>query len=119
MITFASMKAMKKILSVLTLTLFLAYYSGAIFFPHTHHYAWGNVTHSHPYMPSSHHGHSTGSLHVIDNLSHAVFAILPFLAFGIFCQKRHFRHVVVWLSLPERYTHTNFLRGPPDVCTLS
>lgn len=117
MITFAhDMRQLKKILGVLTLTLFLAYYSGAIFFPHTHQSASGKITHSHPYIPSSHHSHSSGSLHVIDHLSHALVAIIPFMAFGVLLQKKVFRLAFFAISLPESFTHSNTLRGPPAVC---
>jgi hypothetical protein len=117
MIIFAiNMRTIKQIIGVLTLTLFLGYYSGAVFFPHTHHYTSGNITHSHPYIPSSTHSHSSGSLHVIDHLSHAIVAIIPFLAFGIISPAKIFRYVVFVASLPVNYIHTNLTRGPPSVC---
>ncbi|MDR2473497.1 MAG: hypothetical protein LBD53_08075 [Tannerella sp.] len=35
----------------LMITLFLCYYISTTSFPHTHHFAWGTVSHSHLYFP--------------------------------------------------------------------
>lgn len=59
--------------------LFLSYYGGATLFPHTHYLATGKVTHSHPYIPSGNHSHTTAVYQLIAGLSH-----LAFLAGGLF-----------------------------------
>lgn len=57
------------ILRVLVVALFLSYYCGATLFSHTHNYNWGDVTHSHPYLPSANHTHTTAGCFLIDVLS--------------------------------------------------
>lgn len=62
----------KHILGILFVTLYLCHYTANNFFIHTHHFNWGTVTHSHPYLPaegSSEHQHSAAQLHFISNVN--------------------------------------------------
>lgn len=45
-------------IAALLLVLFVVFAAGNTMFVHTHVGPKGAVTHSHPYLPSSHHGHS-------------------------------------------------------------
>lgn len=65
----------KTMLRVLLAALLMSYYAGATLFPHTHSYTWGNVTHSHPYLPSGNHTHSAAGLQFINNLTNLVFVL--------------------------------------------
>ena len=40
-----------KIAKWLMVVLFMSYYFSTTLFYHTHHFQWGTVTHSHPYIP--------------------------------------------------------------------
>lgn len=54
--------------------IFVGYYASSTFFVHTHHFDWGTVTHSHPYLPANAgHMHSAESCETIKNLSNAIF----------------------------------------------
>lgn len=68
-------KRVKDIFGWLLIALFVSYYSGATLFPHTHSYTWGTVTHSHPYLPSAHHTHSSTALQAIHIITSFVFAL--------------------------------------------
>ena len=117
MIIFAdNMRIIKKIVGAITLALFLAYFSGSFLFPHTHSYAWGTVTHSHPYLPSSHHNHSTGSLQVIEHLTHLTFVVASFLFFGLYRVVLSRDYVDYKASPRASHFHAYSLRGPPSVC---
>lgn len=59
------------IIAIVLTVLFAAYYSGSTLFVHTHFIGFGRgtVTHSHPYLPDSHHSHSANEFDAIANLS--------------------------------------------------
>lgn len=65
----------RAILRIALAAIFISYYAGATLFPHTHTYEWGKVTHSHPYLPSGGHAHSTVGLQLLDQLSSFLFII--------------------------------------------
>ena len=62
----------KKVLSVVLLALFVSYYGSTHVFVHTHQFAWGIVTHAHPYTSGAH-THSANALLLIDNLDRLLF----------------------------------------------
>lgn len=107
-----------KIAKLLLVVLFISYYSSITLFYHTHYFSWGQVTHSHPYLPfedsnTSHHSHTQGECQTIDMLS-SVFIISLFFAI-LFFQSNLVTYIY---STVRRYVlHTNntatHLRAPP------
>jgi hypothetical protein len=69
------------------ITLFVSYYMSATLFSHTHYFAWGTVTHSHPYNPFSdkplNHSHTPGQCLIIALLTHIV-AVCTATAYVVF-----------------------------------
>lgn len=63
------------ILRFAVVALFLSYYGGATLFTHTHSFEWGEVTHSHPYMPSGAHSHTAAGVQLIHSLSSVLFIV--------------------------------------------
>jgi len=67
---------LKKTGSWLLMWLFISYYVSSTSFIHTHHFAWGTVTHSHPYNPFGdapvNHNHTQGQCITIAFLTHLV-----------------------------------------------
>lgn len=63
----------RSILTIAFVILFLSYYGGATFFTHTHISKEGRVTHSHPYLPSGHHSHTSTGFQQIDHLTYLAF----------------------------------------------
>ena len=97
--------------------IFTNYYCGTTLFIHTHFFAWGAVTHSHPYLPSNHHSHSDAeyqALALLDNIivddnfssvdisSDSGYALLDFFTLP--------EHPVVGTS------YITSLRAPPAYC---
>lgn len=64
------------ILKYLLVTLFVSYYCQSTLFVHTHDFEWGQVTHSHPYMPSGSHSHSWAQCQTLDALTNILFTIV-------------------------------------------
>ena len=107
------MRLVKNTFNLLVIAFFLAYYGGASFFPHTHYYTWGKVTHSHPYLPSAHHTHSAASVHAIEHLTALFFlvfyaGIIPGAVFVGYA--RYFARTSSPGIIPVRI---NGLRAPP------
>lgn len=104
---------MQKIFRILIVALFLSYYGGVSLFSHTHSYQWGDVTHSHPYLPSTQHSHTAAGCYLIDNLSLLQFTagdeIIVFAVAAIF--------VLIFVERKERVFHFAIpqcsLRAPP------
>lgn len=63
------------ILKCFLVILFLSYYGGTTLFTHTHTVDGVKITHSHPYLPSGHHSHSSTAFQQIEQLSNFVFII--------------------------------------------
>ncbi|MDE6644787.1 MAG: hypothetical protein K2J97_01725 [Muribaculaceae bacterium] len=61
-----------RFLAILLTLLFVAYYSGATLFIHTHFINSGAITHSHPYLPDKHHSHSTNEYEALSFLCNFV-----------------------------------------------
>jgi len=65
--------------------LFLNYYISSTMFYHTHHFNWGTVTHSHPYLPfgktTTNHTHTPFQCQTISVLSNIILTCLVVAAF--------------------------------------
>ena len=104
------------VLRWLLFILFIGYYGSVSLFWHTHHLAYGVVTHSHPFSTPDH-GHSSGEYQIIDALS-AVFAeeaVLVATLVALF-----FPLLVFLIEDAFRIRRCNlrqvlYLRGPPTV----
>jgi len=62
----------------MVIMLFLGYYISTTMFYHTHHFSWGTVTHSHPYLPTNsdvpNHNHTPVQCQAIEILSNLLLA---------------------------------------------
>ena len=108
----------KKILSLLLLWLFISYYANTTFFIHTHIFAWGEVTHSHPYTSGTH-SHSIYILQLIDNLTTTLFVgggVVFFLM--LFPISKEFLCALYRQQTLNSLLTNNPLRAPPAVWTL-
>jgi hypothetical protein len=61
----------RRILGLLLLFLFIGYYGSTTLFLHTHHYLYGDVTHSHPFSNAAHE-HSANQLENLNALSRVI-----------------------------------------------
>ena len=104
----------KKILSVFLVALFISYYTGVSFFPHTHVYSWGTVTHSHPHTSSTH-THSVLALQFIHSLNHNIhfiavagvlYAVILTVSNALFC-------IIETRKATSQHFVSNQLRAPP------
>jgi len=105
----------RKIVSVLLLFVYAAYFASTNLCYHTHLLANGKIVHSHPFWGAKGHSHSSGQLHTIDLLCHTPYSegeearvqeILP--AYFIFLE---FAPVAV--DLLRISSHLFSLRAPP------
>lgn len=105
-----------RVLGVLLAALFLSHYAGATLFVHTHNTAEGSVTHSHPYLPSSTHGHSTAGFAAIDALTTLWFCVAATVGVAVWLAYTTIRRIEK--SSPTRAARFEeiALRGPPAVC---
>ncbi|MDR1331913.1 MAG: hypothetical protein LBK07_07390 [Tannerella sp.] len=113
---------MKKTGMWLLMALFISYHVAVTSFYHTHYFAWGTVTHSHPYFPSSgnplNHTHTPGqclhiallSLLVPAGLSIALVMAFPLAVSKIYLPVRRYRSHTRTLAL--------HLRAPPATLRL-
>lgn len=73
-----------KIAKLLLLLLFVSYYFETTLFYHTHHFSWGEVTHSHLYNPfkgdPAQQTHTPEQCHTIDHLSSIILIVFSFVA---------------------------------------
>ena len=78
-----------KIAKWLMVVLFMSYYFSTTLFYHTHHFQWGTVTHSHPYIPFEggmpSHSHTAEQCATIGLLSAIVLwiAVAPAFLFAV------------------------------------
>jgi len=72
----------KKIVSLLLLALYVEYYAGTTLFFHSHIYANGAVTHSHPFASATH-THSAAAFQLIDSLTTILFVGTAALALSM------------------------------------
>lgn len=61
----------------------MSYYCESTLFLHTHNFTWGTVTHSHPYMPTGPHTHTSSECQTIQFLTNLLFTFsgTTFIAF--------------------------------------
>ena len=68
---------MLNIVRVLLLALFVSYWCGTSLLYHTHYFAWGTVTHSHPFLPTGDgmpgHSHTEAQCETLAQLSTLLF----------------------------------------------
>lgn len=101
------------ILRLLLGTLFLSYYASTVFFSHTHQIDGQTIHHSHPYLPSAQHSHSSASFHLIESLSHLLFVGGTFyLLFFSTLLNRRFKITTKVFNTVSFSPHSP-LRGPP------
>lgn len=103
----------RSILTIVFVILFLSYYGGATFFTHTHIFKEGRVTHSHPYLPSGHHTHTSMGFQQIDHLTHFTFVAD---VFSFVFVATEFQYIFgLPISRHPRFTNTPYcqLRAPP------
>lgn len=107
----------RRLVASLLLALFVAFAAGNMLCVHTHVGPAGTVTHSHPYLPSSHHGHASAELETL-----AAFNSLNFDADGGGCVVVAAHGVAMELGMaPELRAAENepvactLLRAPPSV----
>lgn len=101
------------ILRLLLGTLFLSYYASTLFFSHTHQVDEQIIRHSHPYLPSAHHSHTSVSFHLIESLSHLLFVGGTFyLLFFSTVLNRSFKTTKATYNTVYFSPHSP-LRGPP------
>ena len=97
--------------------LFLSYYISTTMLYHTHHFYWGTVTHSHPYLPfdnnPANHTHTPIQCQTIGFLSHIVLACFMVAAF-IFIPTQITRIYILTYRY-KSYSRSIFsqLRAPP------
>lgn len=106
-----------QILKYLLVALFVSYYCESTFFLHTHNFDWGTVTHSHPYMPTGSHSHTSAQCQTIESLANLLFTLVA-TAFIVATIR-----VIVLSATPDlrritrRLVRNYSLRAPPvSVC---
>ena len=91
-----------RIKGIMLLTLFVVYFTGTTFFPHTHIINGITVVHSHPYSATEHHTHSASSVQLIQLLSSLIFSV----SLAVFLAK------TLWILLSDgvskKYTENYF-----------
>lgn len=103
------------ILKLSLIALYMSYWASATLFTHTHTGVWGTVTHSHPYLPSSGHTHSTNALHIIAQLTNLL-VVVGFFSFVVLLATRFVgvgRQITIFI--PTLLAPDCQLRAPP-VC---
>jgi len=108
------MGKLKKISAVFLIALFTSYYAGVSFFPHTHVYSWGTVTHSHPYTSSTH-THSVFALQFIHNLNHNIHfvAVAAVLYVAMLTVSNALFCIIETRKATSQHLADNLLRAPP------
>ena len=99
------------------MVLFMGYYISTTCFYHTHYFSWGQITHSHPYLPFDKgplkHTHTQDACQTIDHLSNVL--IVLFAAAILLFKAKLVRSVcspVYRFISYFKYTGSP-LRGPP------
>lgn len=106
---------LKALLRIALVALFLSYYAGVTLFSHTHTYSWGKVTHSHPYIPSGHHSHTTAGLQMIDNLSQLHIIASTTVALCAFMKLLTTLASSLHGLVVQRLISYSLLRAPPSI----
>lgn len=92
---------------------FLYYYIGITAFVHTHRIANYTITHSHPFLPSSQHSHTTAEYETLSFLNMLIAESTPFFAIVLFCAVIEIIHQHNHLSTYRRRLFLPLFRGPP------
>lgn len=106
-------KELRKIFSVLLVALFASYWASITLFSHTHTYDWGRITHSHPYLPTAAHSHTTLALNTIDSLSNLIFLVAAVVASPFLLKCAVFRDDPSQERIITFYIPLSSLRAPP------
>ena len=103
--------------------LFLSYYLSTTMFYHTHHFYWGTVTHSHPYLPfdkdTANHTHTPLQCQSISFLSNILLTVI--VAAVVICKTIIVQKIYARVySLKSRFQQIfSPLRAPPaTICIL-
>ena len=110
-------RLLKKTGKWIIMVLFMSYYISTTCFYHTHYFSWGQVTHSHPYMPfdkgAVKHTHTQEACQTIDHLSNIL--IVLFAAVILLFKERLVRSVYspVYRFISYFKYGNSLLRGPP------
>ncbi|MEG1612154.1 MAG: hypothetical protein RRZ83_04080 [Alistipes sp.] len=102
-----------KILNCAFIALFVCYYAESTLFIHSHTFAWGTVTHSHPYLPSSSHSHTAGECQTIHSLNNLLFTLITAVTLSVtvvVCYLLYNPHVQ---SVARHIVENCSLRAPP------
>ena len=97
--------------------LFLSYYVSISTFYHTHHFNWGTVTHSHPYVPfgqgSANHTHTPIQCQTISVLSNLllIFSVISVFIFKTGIVQKIYVRVYSFISCFKPIFSS--LRAPP------
>lgn len=94
------------------LAAYLCWMLSSVCFVHTHDFAWGRITHSHPYS-DSHHTHSQSACSLIDYLDGAVAesaadvvaVAADFVVSGVICPAD--------VAVADSFAGVRSLRAPP------
>lgn len=106
-----------RVFGVLLAALFLSHYAGATLFVHTHNTVDGRpITHSHPYLPSSAHGHSAAGFAAIEALTHLLFYAASTAVLVVLVAQGLVRRVERSVATCAARFDWSPLRGPPVVC---
>ena len=104
----------KAALSILKFLMFICYYVGNTAFIHTHRFQDYTITHSHPFIPGSHHAHHSGEEVETIALFNAFVALaVPVIAMVF---QLAFLHIILQLypviiSLRKIWSHSLFYPG--------
>ncbi|TWV12387.1 hypothetical protein FQ707_09940 [Bacteroidaceae bacterium HV4-6-C5C] len=112
-------KAVQSIFKSFLVVLFLYYHIGNTAFIHTHVIQNQIITHSHPFLPGAHHGHTSGEIATIAwmNATLAFFAplasLIYFCVFGIFILQ------IIHIFFTRIKVAVCSLRAPPYCITMN
>lgn len=113
-------KAALSILKFLMVILFICYYVGNTAFIHTHRFQDYTITHSHPFIPGSHHAHHSGEEVETIALFNAFVALaVPVIAMVF---QLVFLHIILQLYpviISLRKIGSHFLRAPPATYSMN
>lgn len=110
-------KKIQTLFRILTVALFIGYYGSCTLFYHTHHFAWGVVVHSHPYLPGSggmpDHPHTPSECQTIAQLSYLLLILTAPPALGCRVSTVRFYFRSCRKRLTELFLVHQPLRAPP------
>lgn len=112
-------KGALSILKFLMVILFICYYVGNTAFIHTHRFQNYNITHSHPFIPGSHHAHHSGQEVETIALFNA-FIALAVPAIVVVFQLVFLRIILPFhfITVSFRKIFSHLLRAPPAMYSM-